>query len=213
MPEIAGRQSERVPERARRSKARHVALLRGINIGTAKRVAMADLRGMLEDLGYANVRTLLNSGNVVFDGGRATPARLAAGIEKAMATTLGVSARVFVLTASDLEAVMRENTLAGAARDPSRLGVAFYASPTDRSRLALLARRQWKPEVLALGSRAAYMWCPGGFLTSRLPAEVGAILKEATTTRNWATVQKLHALATAPGGRQPASRSTGSSRK
>jgi uncharacterized protein (DUF1697 family) len=185
-------------ERGRPSGARHVALLRGINIGTAKRVAMADVRAVLEDLGYGNVRTLLNSGNVVFDGGRAAPARLAAGIEKAMATTLGVSARVFVFTASDLEAVVRENALGGVARDPSRLGVAFYASPADRSRLAPLARRQWKPEALSLGSRAAYMWCPGGFLKGRLPAEVGAVLKDATTTRNWATVQKLHALVTAP---------------
>jgi uncharacterized protein (DUF1697 family) len=195
------------------SKARHVALLRGVNIGTAKRVAMADLRAMLEDLGFANVRTLLNSGNVVFDGGRAAPGRLAAAIEEAMVTKLGVSARVFVLTASDLEAVVRENALGRMARDPSRLAVAFYSGPTDRSRLLPLARRQWKPEALALGSRAAYMWCPGGFLKSRLPAEVGAVLKDATTSRNWATVQKLHALATAPGGQRPASRSTAPSRK
>jgi len=187
-----------MPEPARRSSQRHVALLRGINIGKAKRVAMADLRAMLEELGYANVRTLLNSGNVVFDAGRATPARLADRIEKAMAATLGVSARVFVLTASDLEVVVRENTLGKVARDPSRLAVSFYASPTDRSRLAPLARRQWKPEALALGSRAAYMWLPGGFLKSRLQAEVGAVLQDATTARNWATVQKLHALAKAP---------------
>jgi uncharacterized protein (DUF1697 family) len=195
------------------SRGRHVALLRGVNIGKAKRVAMADLRAMLEDLGYANVRTLLNSGNVVFDGGRTAPARLAAGIEKAMVTTLGVSARVFVLTATDLAVVVRENALGRVARDPSRLAVAFYSGPTDRSRLAPLARRQWKPDALALGSRAAYMWCPGGFLKSRLPAEVGAVLKDATTSRNWATVQKLHALATVPDGQRPASPFTAPSRK
>lgn len=184
-----------MPEKARANRQGHVALLRGINVGTAKRVAMADLRRMLEDLGYTNVRTLLNSGNVVFDGGRAAPGRLAAAIEKAMPAALGLSARVFVLTASDLEAVVRENTLGAAAHDPARLLVAFYSEPTDRSRLAPLARRQWKPEALALGSRAAYMWCPNGSLKSRLSAEVGAVLKDATTTRNWATVRKLHALA------------------
>ena len=73
---------------------RMVGLIRGINVGRAKRVAMADLRALVEGLGYGDVRTLLNSGNVVFTAPRTTTARAAARIEEGLATQLGVPARV-----------------------------------------------------------------------------------------------------------------------
>ena len=82
--------------------SRHVALIRGINVGRAKRVAMADLRALMESLGYGDARTLLNSGNIVFTAGREGPDRIRARIERAMAARLGVSARVTVLTAAEL---------------------------------------------------------------------------------------------------------------
>ena len=79
-----------------------VALIRGINVGRAKRVAMADLRSLVEDLGYSNVCTLLNSGNVVFTALGGSAVNLAPGIEEALVTKLGVSAKVIVLTAAEL---------------------------------------------------------------------------------------------------------------
>jgi len=79
---------------------RRVALLRGINVGRAKRLAMADLRALVEDLGYGDVRTLLNSGNIIFTVPRTKRGDAAARIEKAIASRLGVSARVYVLTAA-----------------------------------------------------------------------------------------------------------------
>ena len=85
---------------------RHVALIRGINVGRAKRVAMADLRELLAELGYRDVQTLLNSGNVVFSGGREKPARMGKRIEAAMAERLGVSARVTVLIAAAFATVV-----------------------------------------------------------------------------------------------------------
>src|SRR2546430_842476 len=90
---------------------RQVALIRGINVGRAKRVAMADLRALVEDLGYADVRTLLNSGNVVFTTRRAAPSNAAARMEKALAARLAVSARVTVITAGELAAAVAENPL------------------------------------------------------------------------------------------------------
>ena len=90
---------------------RRVALLRGINVGTAKRIAMADLRQVFEDLGYRDVRTLLNSGNVVFtvdkESGDADGARL----EKVIADRFGVSARVIVLNRKEVAAAVEENPL------------------------------------------------------------------------------------------------------
>jgi uncharacterized protein (DUF1697 family) len=181
----------------------HVALIRGINVGRAKRVAMADLRALVEGLGYGDVRTLLNSGNVVFTSPRATRGDAAARIEEALATRLGVSARITVLTAAELAAAVTENPLRDVASNPSHHLVAFLATPADRRRLEPLAEQDWAPEVLALGARVAYVWCPEGILASRLPEAVGRALGDAITTRNWATVTKLHALTGGPATKPP----------
>jgi uncharacterized protein (DUF1697 family) len=172
---------------------RYVALLRGINVGRAKRVSMADLRALFADLGYGDVRTLLNSGNVVFSGPGAAPGA-AARIEAALAQRLGVSARVTVLTAAELATIVAGNALLAVAGDHSRLLVAVLADRADRARLEPLTEQDWAPEALALGVRVAYMWCPDGVLASRLSAAVGRLLGDAVTARNWATVTKLHAL-------------------
>lgn len=171
-----------------------VALLRGINVGRAKRVAMADLRALVADLGYGDVRTLLNSGNVVFTSAEDAP-KAAQRIEEAMPGRLGVSARVTVLTAAELAAVVDGNPLLEIADDPSRFLVAFLADPADRSRLVALTEQSWAPESLALGDRVAYLWCPQGVLASRLSEAVGGALGDAVTSRNWRSVTRLLALA------------------
>jgi uncharacterized protein (DUF1697 family) len=171
-----------------------VALIRGINVGRAKRVAMADLRALVEDLGYGDVRTLLNSGNVVFSSPRPDPARAAARIEQGLGSRLGVPARVIVLTADEFADVVAENPLLEIAADPSRLLVSILFDPADRSRLEPLARQRWAPDALAIGTRAAYVWCSQGLLASPVAESVARVLGAATTARNWATIVKLHAL-------------------
>src|SRR5437867_6352131 len=174
--------------------SRHVALIRGINVGKAKRVAMADLRALVEDLGYGDVRTLLNSGNVVFTAPASARKSSAGRIEKAITERLGISARVTALTAAELDAVVAENPLAKVATDPSRLFVTVLTDPADRGRLEPLVRQRWNPDVFAVGTRVAYLWCPEGMLESRLVKAVNRALGAGATTRNWATVRKLHAL-------------------
>jgi uncharacterized protein (DUF1697 family) len=174
---------------------RMVALIRGINVGRAKRVAMADLRALVENFGYGDVRTLLNSGNVVFTAPRTTPGAAADQIESALAARLGVSARVTVLTAADLAAAVTDNPLLKVAVDPTRLLVAVLREPADRAKLTPLAKKDWAPEALAVGKRVAYLWCAEGILASRLAEAVNRVLGDAVTARNWATVLKLHALA------------------
>jgi uncharacterized protein (DUF1697 family) len=177
---------------------RHVALIRGINVGRAKRVAMADLRKLVEALGYGDVRTLLNSGNVVFTVPASAAKGSAGRIEKAMTARLGVSARVTVLNAAEFASVVADNPLGEVADDPSRLFVTVLLDPADRKHLLPLARQDWKPEVLAVGARAAYLWCPRGTMDSPLAAAVNKLLRDGSTTRNWATVTKLHALVGGP---------------
>jgi uncharacterized protein (DUF1697 family) len=173
----------------------HVALLRGINVGRAKRLAMADLRDLVAGLGYSDVRTLLNSGNLVFSVARAVRGDHAARIEQAIATRLRVSTRVIVLTAAELGAVVETNPLAPVADDPSRLLVHVLATPADRARLVPLTRQDWAPEALALGARVAYLWCPRSILKSPLTVAVNRAVGDAATSRNWATMSKLHVLA------------------
>ena len=87
----------------------YIALLRGINVGKAKRVPMAELRAMLAELGYAKVATLLNSGNVVFQAARRTPDKLAAEISNAIASRLEFEVPVIVKTAKEFEAITTDN--------------------------------------------------------------------------------------------------------
>ena len=171
-----------------------VALLRGINVGTAKRVAMADLRKMMGDLGYTDVRTVLNSGNVVFRASPGAGASAAALIEETLVLKLGVAARATVLTAAEFGQIMEQNSLLKEGADPSRLLVAVLADPADLSRLQPLLVQQWGLEGLAAGQRAAYLWCPAGVLASRAAAALGALLGDAVTSRNWSTMHKLSVL-------------------
>lgn len=180
--------------RATRTSDLHVALLRGINVGRARRVAMADLRALVEDLGYGDVRTVLNSGNVVFRAPGTTGIDAGARIEAALVSRLGVSARVTVITAAELEAAAGDDPLTGIADDPSRLLLAFPAAPADRSRLEPLAEVDWTPEAFALRDRAAYLWCPDGVIASRVAKALDRALGDAVTTRNHATVAKVLAL-------------------
>jgi uncharacterized protein (DUF1697 family) len=171
----------------------HVALIRGINIGRAKRVAMSDLRSLLEALGHRDVRTLLNSGNAVFTSRRRKPEEIAGQIERAMLGEMGIPTRVVLLTRSEFATVVEENPLPAVASDPTRVIVAFCRDTDRLEQLAPLKRKDWGTNALAIGSRAAYVWCANGILASELLNAVGRTLGESMTTRNWATVTKIHA--------------------
>src|SRR5215831_2082259 len=107
--------------RPRADMPRYVALFRGINVGKAKRIAMADLRTLLGKLGYTEVVTLLNSGNAVFTGDSATGSEHAARIRDAVSRRLGVDALVIVKSAKEVAAILAGNALQEIATDPARL--------------------------------------------------------------------------------------------
>lgn len=173
---------------------RYVALLRGINVGRGNRVAMVDLRQILSELGFTGVRTLLNSGNVVFDARAAHAVDLAARICEAVSGRLGLRLRVVVADEAEIDAALKDDPLAFQATDPSRSLVAFLAEPSDSSRLATLAARDWSPEAFALGSGVAYLWCPNGVSDSPLAIALGRELGDAVTVRNVGTVAKIAAM-------------------
>jgi uncharacterized protein (DUF1697 family) len=173
---------------------RYVALFRGINVGKARRIAMADLRSLLEDLGYTNVRTLLNSGNAVFTGGVAKTHVLARAIRGAVEKELGVDAHVIVKSAKDVAGIIRGNALEKVATDHSRLLVAISDDAGSLAAQKPLSARTWGREKLHVGRHAAYVWCANGILESTALPVLLAGLEGGATTRNWATMSKIHAL-------------------
>ena len=173
---------------------RQIALLRGINVGKAKRVAMADLRALLEKLGYTEVNTLLNSGNIVFTSSQANTRDAAARIEKGIESKLGVTARVTVLSDKELNAIVKENSLLKVMDDPSRLLVGVVNELAELAKLKPLLKESWGKDVLALGKHAAYLWCANGILESKLLIAFSKALKDGVTTRNWSTILKLQAM-------------------
>jgi len=173
---------------------RRAALLRGVNVGTAKRVAMADLRTLVEGLGYGDVRTLLNSGNVVFTVRAGTSGDVATRIEKAISTRLAVETRVTVLTGKEVASAVRDNPLASVANDPSRLLLMASPDPKALAQLKALLKERWTPEAFALGRRVAYLWCAKGVVDSPLWAAANHQHRDTGTARNLATMTKLLAL-------------------
>lgn len=173
---------------------RYIALLRGINVGRAKRITMADLRQLMSELGYTSVRSVLNSGNVVFDADDTDPALAAHTIEEALVLRLGVAARVFVLSYDELADIVADNPLLPLADDHARLFAFILHGEAQRQLVESLCTQEWGLEALALGRRAAYVWCPEGVLDSAAAAALGKQLGDGTTSRNWNTLMRLHGL-------------------
>lgn len=171
-----------------------VALLRGINVGKSNRIAMADLRALLADLGLRDVRTLLNSGNVVFRADGAAAANLAADIAAAIASRFALAVPVVVKSAAELEAIVAANPLAGDDLDPSRVVIVFAQEREALAGLGTIAALASAPEEFVLGDGAAYLSCPDGLLASQAARALLGLSGQALTTRNLATVRKLQVL-------------------
>jgi uncharacterized protein (DUF1697 family) len=172
----------------------NIALLRGINVGKAKRVAMADLRAIVEALGYRDVKTILNSGNIVFSSAH-DAVRSAKRIEEAMVAELGISSRIIGLSSGELEDVISRNPLPDATSEPSRFLIAIVRDSSALAPLQKVVKQEWGSEVLALGKREAWMWCPSGILEGKLVEAVGRALGDTVTTRNWATLLRIREAA------------------
>lgn len=190
----------------RPASERYVALWRGINVGKAKRLRMADLRQVLQNLGYSTVRTVLNSGNAVFDVSApldvAAPRQLAQRIEQAVADELEVDSRVTVLSAERFLTVVEqrpfdsEELASQIDEQPSRLLVFFYREESAAAALRPIAGEEWGDERIVVGERAAWCWLPQGQARSTLASALATAAGDGVTARNWSTVQRIAALLT-----------------
>ena len=175
--------------------ATRIVLLRGVNLGPSRRVRMEALRTLLESHGYGDVRTLLQSGNVVLDS-PSSAKQLETTLERQLADGLGFNIDVFVRTVAELAAVLERNPLAAIATDPARSLVTFLRAAPSAELAARLAAIDLAPEQLAVSGREIYSWHPAGVGRS----ELAKLLAErrlgvTATARNWNTLEKLLALA------------------
>jgi uncharacterized protein (DUF1697 family) len=170
-------------------------MLRGINVGGHRRIAMADLRALLSGLGFSGVATLLQSGNAVFHDPGALPDELAARIERAIADEFMMSVRCMVRTGPELQAVVEGNPFAGVPTQGSRFLALFLSAAPDSELLAMYDPRSLAPSDVRLGDRVIYQWCPQGILAApNVSGFVEKNLRVAVTGRNWNTVTKLSVL-------------------
>jgi uncharacterized protein (DUF1697 family) len=172
-----------------------IALIRGINVGRGNRIAMADLRDMVVDLGHTNVRTLLNSGNLLFQCKRPNVAKIAASIATAIDAACGFSVAVTVITAQELDRIIDENPLLHVVDDHARHLVAFVTHPKHLEPLRPMLKETWTPDALVITERVAYLWCSTGLIDSKFLQTFSRKAGATVTTRNWATVLKLQAAA------------------
>jgi len=174
--------------------ARHVVLLRGINVGSRNRIGMAALREVLESAGFEDVQTYLQSGNVVLSS-RASPGRVARGCEEQIAAAFGLEIPVLVRTRAELGRVVQRNPLRDVAVNPKRYQVSFLAAEPAAEVLRKLEAAVVAPEQFVAVGRELYAWHPEGVARSRLWALLaGRGLGVTATARNWTTVTKLLAL-------------------
>ncbi|MET9882908.1 DUF1697 domain-containing protein [Streptomyces sp. NPDC006430] len=173
---------------------KYAALLRGINVGGAKKVPMAELREVLEGLGHQDVQTYLQSGNAVFSTSEKDVHALTRELERAVEARFGFAVACLVLDGAYLRAVADGCPFPAAALEGRQLHATFLSEQPERSRFAAIDGPSYLPEEFRIGDRVLYLYAPNGLGRSKLAEALHkpAVLKGiAATTRNWNTVAKL----------------------
>jgi len=172
--------------------AKHVAFLRGINLGARNKVGMAALRELVHGLGYDDAATHLQSGNLVFTARKAA-AQTEAELSKAIEAGFGFPVAVTVRTVAQLRTVVEGNPFAEHTNEPAKLMVVFL---TKKAAVKGLDPDDYAPDEYAVKGREIYLWLPNGSHKSKLgiafwEKRTGAV----GTLRNWSTVTKMLELA------------------
>jgi uncharacterized protein (DUF1697 family) len=175
--------------------ARHVVLLRGINLGSRNRVSMPKLRAALEGAGFEDVKTYLQSGNVVLSSRKAADT-VRRDCERLISKELGLDVDVVVRSRAQLAEVVERNPLGKVAKNPKRHQVSFLAAKPPAGLRKKLEAAAAEQERFAVSGREVFAWHPEGVARSKLWALLaGKQLGVTATSRNWTTVTKLLELA------------------
>ena len=176
----------------------YIAMLRGINVSGHKVIAMAALRELFEALGYTNVKTYVQSGNVVFDARNDSAKSAAKRIEAKILSALGHEVPVIIRTANEMRDVLAANPFVKQKGiDTQRLHITFLPKAPTQDGVKVLESRDAGPDRFAVIGREVYLFCPEGYGISKLSnSDIERAFGVPTTTRNWRTVNKLVELTT-----------------
>ncbi|TML33020.1 MAG: DUF1697 domain-containing protein [Actinobacteria bacterium] len=177
--------------------ARLIVLLRGVNLGSTNRVPMPKLRAALEEAGFEDVATYVQSGNVVLSSGDSAP-QVARTCERVIKQEFGLEVPVVVRTRAQLARIVKRNPLGKAATNPKRYQVSFLEKKPTAALVRKLEKVAAPAEQVVAAGREIYAWHPEGVARSKLWAALaGKRLGVTATARNWTTVTKLLELADA----------------
>jgi uncharacterized protein (DUF1697 family) len=178
-----------------RAGVRMLALLKGVNVGARNKVPMADLRSLLAVRGFSDVKSLLQSGNVVLDCPAEKLPDLAAEIEDLLRDRFSVSTRVVVRDSLAVAEVMASDPLISTMTDPARHLIGFASDVPARDRVEPLNGADYGSDLLRIEGKHVYMWCPAGISASPFfKMDFDRLLGVSVTSRNWRTVTKLSEL-------------------
>jgi uncharacterized protein (DUF1697 family) len=178
-----------------RRMAAFIALLRGINVGKTRRMAMPRLREVLEDAGFEDVRTYVQSGNVVVHD-KGSAAQVRERIERAIRDEWGFEVPVIVRTRAQLQKVHQANPLAKVATEPKHYQVTFLDAKPTASAFEGLDDSGWGDARFELVGSELYTWTPAGIHSDRMLRDLARAHKGIHgTARNWRTVEALLELA------------------
>jgi uncharacterized protein (DUF1697 family) len=175
----------------------YIGLLRGVNVGGHGKVGMAELRDLLSRLGFGESKSLLQSGNLIFQSEESSASKLEKMLETETARHLGIGPAYFIRTSKQWENVIAKNPFPGEARrDPARLHVLCLKSAPDPGDVKMLQAAITGPELIRAHGREAFIVYPNGAGTSKVTnVLIERTLKTRATARNWNTVLKIGALA------------------
>jgi len=175
----------------------YIAMLRGINVSGQKLIKMERLRASLEALGFDEVQTYIQSGNIVFKTAKQSADKLAKKIADIILTDFGFAVPVLIRIADEMAAVVQGNPfLKKAASDESKLHVTFLSDTAPSAAEKTLAVLTTKSERFQVCGREIYLCFPDGYGNTKLSnSAIEKILSLQATTRNWKTVNTLLAMA------------------
>jgi uncharacterized protein (DUF1697 family) len=167
---------------------RHIVLLRGINIGSRNRISMPELRTALEEAGFKDVQTYLQSGNVVLES-RAKPETE---VKRLIKERFGLDIEVLVRSRAELARIVKRNPLGSVAKNPKTYQVTFLSKKLPAKVVRELEEAAAPKEQFVVSGREVYAWHPAGVARSKLWAKLaGKGLGVTATSRNWTTVEAL----------------------
>jgi uncharacterized protein (DUF1697 family) len=176
----------------------YIALLRGINIGAHKRMKMEKLRASCEGLGFAEVKTYIQSGNVIFKAPKLSPTALSKKLGECIVKDFGFSAEVISRSREEMKEIIDNNPFVKErGMDSSKLHVAFLSDAPSISGLRKLQELTLAPDRVSVGNKEIYFYFPNGVSGSSLwKHPLDKVLSVAGTMRNWKTVTTLYQMAT-----------------